>query len=242
MAGNNAIAVLCIGSPDYYKLTRPSIEYYCKNHGIDFIELKDTSNISKMYKIPITDRHNFVWEKFQVFELANSYDFVCSLDADILIKREADNIFDECRHRNFNAVLDGLRLSKNAVELFVDRFQCEENDIFYRKESYYNGGLFISDKYVLPLLKEGLRSMGGIKTKYNEQDYISFYTNMLKIPVNVLNKKWNRHPVTFSFDKNGYRRAERIINDSNFLHFTGAKNKIQRIKFVMEHFRERYFV
>lgn len=85
---------------------------------------------------------NIFWDKLWIFENFRDYDLVLMLDADIVINKDAPNIFDQISSDyDFAAVLDG---NPNG------RFQFDDN--WYRKKSHefhlLHGSVKIFDKYI----------------------------------------------------------------------------------------------
>jgi lipopolysaccharide biosynthesis glycosyltransferase len=90
MQAKNLILTIAYG--DHYSklkdITHPSIQAYADKIGADFISITEK-------KISATSIH---WEKFQIFDLLNTYHRILFIDTDIIIRDDAPNLFEYVCH------------------------------------------------------------------------------------------------------------------------------------------------
>jgi len=78
--------------PCYMDLTLPSIKLYSEKINAEYIEIQNQVIGEKCNFNEFYTPH---WEKFQLYDYLSQYDRVLYIDADVHIKKESPNIFEE---------------------------------------------------------------------------------------------------------------------------------------------------
>ena len=98
-------------TPAFYKQCIASVEQYCERHCIDHIV--QTEPILKIRPVKSARSENAlrlgylpIYEKEQAFAYLDDYDQIAVIDADVYIRPDAPNVFDELGSATFAAVLE----------------------------------------------------------------------------------------------------------------------------------------
>lgn len=110
---------VCLGksrNSKLYQFCMESVENYCKNYGIDHIvQTEPILKIKPDIKVTNRSRESYekhggflpIYEKENAFDYLDRYDQIAIIDADIYIKYDTPNIFDELPSEyDFGAVIE----------------------------------------------------------------------------------------------------------------------------------------
>lgn len=218
-----------------------SVQEYCKKHNIDhFIQstaiLKIKPDPTKTNRsLESYEKHGGflpIYEKENAFKELDKYDQVAIIDADIYIRSDASNIFDEFEDKYaFGAVCERempltdaykqkiLSYSKMQYAKLQDSIDFKPNNLGY--EFYNMGMILINSSNFLPYLnnesplefltrKEFAPFVNGIGTwKWStDQTLLNYFLKKYHIPVQHMHWKWN-----------GLFTANTKISECNFVHF-----------------------
>jgi lipopolysaccharide biosynthesis glycosyltransferase len=116
------------------KITHPFIKDYALKCEADFLCI-DKQKISK------SSMH---WEKFQIYDLLNTYDRILWLDTDLLIREDTPDLFKEVPYDSFGIFNEKHYL---ADQLMKDIFKKHDMSVPEDWDgSYYNTGVMILSK------------------------------------------------------------------------------------------------
>lgn len=189
---------------NYFKKTLPSIQTYAEKIGADY-SLETTR--SKKYPFP-------AWQKLDLIRRAAAYDRVLILDADIIIAKDAPNIFEE---------MPGS-VSWIKRDASIERFKQMDNYFGWRKmnygedvdrRTYYNTGVMLLTgedvNKMIPLLEPPY--IDGIF----EQHYLNRVMELAEVKIYNLPNPWNYIVFKEETLKDG--------KDKWFTHFASSKGK-----------------
>lgn len=208
-----ALVTLTMG--DFYQKmavhTHPLLRAYAEKIGVDFIVI-NTPAISEKYKVPKK------YEKFQIFELLARYEAVLFVDTDIVVTREAPNVFELVPPDTFCAVSEeGFSGSLQEKEV-TQKYLGEVN----WRNTYFNSGLMVIPKSHRELFNLDDKQIaywatGDFRKNYpsllNDQPFLNYYLNKLSLPFFELDYRYNHTNV----HKNSSKRFS-----SYFIHYSGA--------------------
>jgi len=203
---------------DIFDICVDSIRDYARKCGADLI----VRNSVQDHKLsPESDYKNIIMEKFYVKELLNYYDRVLYLDADILIKKEAPDIFKEYPDLDYAYLYNEIKFNNVQYDKQIEIVK-HLYDIKWTKSDghydFYNAGVMLISKKQKPLFI------------YGEDDYFIFpdlpsivdepylHYNIFRydIPIKELDKKFN---TMVYFEDDGW-----------FLHFANVLDRKERIR------------
>lgn len=244
-----------IQGEDTYADCIKSVAAYCKKYDIEHIvqtepllKIKPKTNYrnQKYLESPNDSNNRFhtvhvpyllIYEKENAFDLLHSYDNICILDRDILIRHFAPNIFDEIEDYEFAGVLENDlpalpgKISdffpRSRKRLSIQQFYPLKDEADFKwtinGASYYNCGMMLlSNKIKRHFEKENARYFLGRKEferfiegeNYwylsTEQTLINFWLRKYKIKTKDLSWKWNAFYGILDM---------KTINEAFFVHF-----------------------
>ena len=232
---------VCLGEQaksELYKHCIATVKTYCDTHGIDHkVQTKPhlrispdpfTSNRSK----EATAKHGGflpIYEKENAFMYLGVYDQVAVIDADVMIREGASNIFDELGDAAFAAVPER---SMPLNDVYLDKIRNYSRMQFtnltdvnwnWNKDGadFSNMGVMLFDKKLLPFFKgqtpkqflsrfEFKRFIDGEGAwKWStDQVLLNWWLKKAKVPFKVLDWKYN-----------GLYGANKSIDRCEFVHF-----------------------
>lgn len=177
--------ILTIAHGDHYtklrSITHPSIQAYADKIGSDFICITEK-------KISATSIH---WEKFQIFDLLNTYHRILFIDTDIIIRDDAPNLFDLVPQDELGA-FNEAPFTARSKELMIDC--CKAYDLKLEKwdGEYYNTGVLVVSRNHKYLFEKPEKEY----CSFYEQTYLNMKIadsiNKNDLKVNNINYKFNR--------------------------------------------------
>ncbi|MDD5649646.1 MAG: glycosyltransferase [Candidatus Nanoarchaeia archaeon] len=115
------------------KLTHPTLQSYAKKINADFIVIDSCK----------TTPH---WEKFQIFDLLNSYDRIIYLDTDLIVRDDCPDLFDIVPYNKIGAFNEAKFVPREYSLIEA----CKSYDINPEKINwngkYYNTGVLVISK------------------------------------------------------------------------------------------------
>lgn len=185
-------------------ITWPRFKSYAEKINADFIGITEK-------KVSITSPH---WEKFQIYNYLNDYDRILYLDCDILIRKDADNLFDIVPYDQIGMFNEspftdnrGYSIEKGSEDYNIKGFKWDG--------LYYNSGVMVLSKEHRFLFKKPQREI----FNFFEQTYINLMVQKHEIKVFNLNYKYNRMSCLDQFI--GEPR-----HASQFIHYAGINPDI----------------
>ena len=256
---------VCIGKAaksKLYKHCMQSVQNYCESHGIDYIR-QDTPILRIKPNVFLTNRSTEsyekhggylpIYEKENAFAYLGEYDRIAIIDADIYIRPDSPNIFDEFGEEYaFGAVSErempiteqyktkskgysNMQYSSlHKPQIGID---FEPNDLGF--EFYNMGMILLNSKKFLPFLKgqtpkqfieraefqNFVDGMGAWKWS-TDQTLLNFFLKKHKVPTKHMDWKWN-----------GLYTANTKLDECHFVHFF-LKDKLpeagENVKQLME--------
>lgn len=174
-----AIISIAIGSEHQRlsEVTFPFIQKYADNINADFIKI-----IEK--KISETTPH---WEKFQLYKYLETYDRIVYLDADILIRSDADNLFDIVPEQMVG-MFNEAPFTDNRVYAIESGAKDYNIKGFQWDGRYFNTGVMVLSKEHRFIFKKPQIEV----FNFFEQTYINLIIQKHQIPIYNLHYKYNR--------------------------------------------------
>ena len=216
-----AIATITIGEK-FWKMasyTHPLIKEYAEKCGADFIVLDSR----KMYeKCGLA-----TYERFQLYELFDTYDRIAFIDTDILVSPDSPSIFE---------LTPAGKIGASSEEVYSQSARDKEvtqevlGNVDWNKV-YFNAGMILLDRSHKELLNPdspGLThwAKGDFRDNHvnllNDQPFINHRSNLLGFEVHDLGQRFNRtraiHNTSTRFNSyfihyagpSGHRYGERI--------------------------------
>lgn len=211
----NAVLTIAINDSNEYQkvseLTHLSLKEYAKKIRADFICI-DKRKISE------TTPH---WEKFQIYDLLDTYDRILYLDTDIIVREDCPNLFEVVSEDKLGMFEEG-QFTDRSKELMIDI--CRSYDVKLPKWNgkYYNSGvLVISQKHKF-LFKKPRKEV----FSFFEQSYLNMMIAQNSVEMCDLHYKFNRMPCMDRFTGEDRR-------NSYIIHYAGALYHIS-FKYLME--------
>lgn len=205
----NAIFTVSISNSknhQMYKCSLETIKYYAKKIGADLI-IQTKKRISNPQYVPHMER-------FNLKEVLKKYDRVLYLDNDILITKDAPDIFKRYPDPNSVYMYNQARIKSYDKPLSkIKEILHQELDFWYRTGehlSYFNSGVILVSR-----ANRNFFTLGADYFNYvYEQGYLNYILMKNKVKISELDHKFN-HLIKMLKDKNGY-----------FLHYiTGLDNR-----------------
>lgn len=243
-----------IQGEDTYADCIKSVAAYCKKYDIEHIvqtepllKIKPKTNYRNRkyfeYDEKIRKYHRFhtvhvpyllIYEKENAFDLLHSYDNICILDRDILIRHFAPNIFDEIEDYEFAGVLErdqpvlsNSNFYKSRKRLSIQQFYSlkDEANFKWNKNgaAYYNCGMMLLSNKIKRYIENETAKDFLSRTEFErfiegendwhlstEQTLMNFWIKKYKVKTKDLSWKWNAFYGILS---------EQKINEAFFVHF-----------------------
>jgi hypothetical protein len=159
------------------KVTHPTIKAYAKKIGADFLCISEK-------KISTTSIH---WEKFQVFDLLNTYDRILFLDTDLIIREDCPDLFGFVPEDKLGA-FDEAPFTDRSKELIIDTCKAYGVTLPGWNGKYYNTGVMVISKRHKHLFKKPELEY----YSFYEQTYLNMRIAEQKIEMFDLEYRFNR--------------------------------------------------
>lgn len=207
----NAIFTVSISNnknSQMYERSLETIKYYAKKIGADLI-IQTKKRINHPQYVPHMER-------FNLKEVLKKYDRVLYLDNDILITKDAPDIFEKYPDPNSVYMYNQARIKSYDDRLSkIKEIIRQELDFWYRtgdRLSYFNTGVILVSRP-----NGRFFTIGDDYFFYvYEQGYLNYILMKNKVKISELDHKFN-HLIKMHKDKNGY-----------FLHYiTGLHHREQ---------------
>jgi hypothetical protein len=235
---------VCIGkaaNSKLYKHCMNSVKEYCDRYDIDYVK-QDVPVLRIKPNVFRTNRSNEsyekhggylpIYEKENAFSLLNDYDRVAIIDADIYIRPDAPNIFEEFDDEYaFGAVSEREMPITQQYQIKIAGYSKMQYGTIHPKVDFkpnklgfefYNMGMMVlnSEKF-LPYLKgqtpeqflfrsefqDFIDGMGAWKWS-TDQTLLNYFVKRYNIPVQHMHWKWN-----------GLYTANTKLEECHFVHF-----------------------
>jgi hypothetical protein len=221
-----------------------SVSTYCERHNIDhFVQTQPVLRIRPDIFLSNRSRESYekyggflpIYEKENAFRELQKYDQVAVVDADIYIRPDAPNVFDEFKSEYaFGAVcerempiteqytqkiMNYSRMQYELLHMKKQKIDFKPNKFGY--EFYNMGMMLMNSESFLPYLKnespaefirrdEFAQFVDGIGNwKWStDQTLLNYFIKKYKIPTQHMHWKWN-----------GLFTANTKINECHFVHF-----------------------
>ena len=212
----NKCALFTVGyNLNYFNITESYMKDYCNRYNLDLISRRELKMPNYNKKIP------GAFERYDIFSLLDTYDRVVWVDADIIIKHNAPNIFDIVPEEMFGIYYESDDYDRQC---FID--VVTEYYKYPGLTRYFNSGVMVASKnhkhlfdmdavakfFSQPHIKHGI---------VTDQDYLNVKVHYHKTPTYNLGHKFNCLMKDTSY---------KLIEKSHFLHFAGCWNKNVLIK------------
>ncbi len=212
------LAVMTIATNDYWKQTVPLMERYARKIGADFWLIDEKW---------MSDEKSPILLKFKINALfAMGYTRVLYLDADIIVKPDAPNIFDYVEPGTL-----GVFDESSIMETTIPRKKTWENMVAFwnknwgKKDVPYPGYFFNAGMMVVePSCNPFVPREDGIYCEQNNITWDQDYINVVAagMPKTFLDWKWNRMGIEQAHKYFGNRD---MLKDSYFAHYCGFAGK-----------------
>lgn len=159
------------------KVTWPRLKKYAQRIGADFIPITEQ-------KVSVTSPH---WEKFQLYDYLQVYDRIIYMDCDIVIRNDADNLFDVVPYGSIG-MFDEAPFTNNrgySIEKGSEDYNIKD---FMWDGKYYNTGIIVLSKEHRYLFKKPEKEI----FNFFEQTYINLVVQKYGGQVHDLHFKYNR--------------------------------------------------
>ena len=206
-------AILTIVSGEKYEKiwekTQPYFIDYAEKCDAELIVLKGFEGMS------LPSPH---WLKFSIHELLKKdFDRIAFIDADILIRPDAPNIFDVVPENEFGIFNEGAYTPRNICIYEVLKVYSVQG-FRYDGQTYYNTGVMVCSRehrhiFTVPDEVKPLRN------SFGEQTFLNMKIMLSGCKIHSLNHKFNRMSI-----------MDRILGisrlDSYFIHYAGDGDKL----------------
>lgn len=191
--------------------THPLLKSYADKISADFVVI-DKPLISERFGVPKK------YEKFQIFDLLEIYENVLFVDTDIVVTRDAPNVFEQVPSHTFCAVSEegfsGSKLERMVTQKYLGSIEW--------KYTYFNSGFMViprSHRELFNLDRMEIRywATGDFRREYptllNDQPFLNYYLNKLGLEFFELDFRYNH--------TNVHRLSSRRFS-SYFIHYSGV--------------------
>ena len=188
---NRAIVTIAIGRAfqEMAKCTHPLMQEYAARCNARFLPI-----VQPRFESFGSGRHTY--EKFQLFDLLTQYDRIAFIDNDILVQRNAPNLFEIVPPGTLGAVaeeeFDQVPIHKRITQ--------EELGAIDWTRPYFNAGMMVLSRSHKPLFDPhypGIKrwATDEVRTKYgligNDQPYFNYRVNQMDLPFMDLGYRFN---------------------------------------------------
>jgi len=235
---------VCLGNAKNSKLYKKCIEsvaHYSKKHGFDhYVQqtpiLKIRPDIFTMNRSKESfEKHGGylpIYEKENAFDRLDEYDQIAIIDADIYIRPDAPNIFEDFgTHKAFGAVVEREMPITQEYKRKIIQYSAMQYTPLYKKVDFKNnslgfeffnmGMILINSKLFKPYLnnqtakqfieraefKDFVDGIGAWKWS-TDQTLLNYFIKKYNVPVKKMHWKWN-----------GLYTANYQIEECHFVHF-----------------------
>lgn len=202
------------------EITFPPLREYAEKYHADFV------NWTEFY----LDVSCSYW-KGLLWALENQYDQILCIDSDIIVKSDAENIFD-VPHNGF-AMRRGI--CKDAMLRHLRR----DLDPNFEKQHMFNSGVMLTESNCLKKLMNNLSMMEDLFFKsfhhkcVDDQMILCSVLAKLNIDVEDLTFKWNCPSSSCGL----FDITNETLNNSHFIHLQGKYDKHMLLKAYKNRFR-----
>lgn len=191
---------------DLAKATHPTLKRYAKKIGADFITRTE----------PVEGYATQKWQKFEIYDLLNTYERVLWVDSDIIIRKDAPNLFELVPKTEFAIFNEGKYEDRTS---FIREAMEHYNIWFDWKGQFYNSGVMVASRlhkqiFALP------------------EDTDQIETDQILITLRLLKGKYKVFDLPYRFNRMSILDKHIGITrkDSYFIHYAGApENDIFRV-------------
>jgi lipopolysaccharide biosynthesis glycosyltransferase len=195
-----------------------SISRYAERTGSDFIM---RTTIFDHVLSDDQDYKNVIMEKFHIRELLNYYDRVLYLDADILVKENAPDIFEYYPDTSKIFLYNEIKFNNVDYDQYIEKTKAKCQIPWTRvgdHYDFYNAGVML-------VSKSGQRAFEFIEDEYFimedlpmivDEPYLHYTLFKHEIPISELDKRFN---TMIYFEDDGW-----------FLHFANVLDRKEKIK------------
>jgi lipopolysaccharide biosynthesis glycosyltransferase len=135
-----AICTLCIGkeSDEFAQYSHPIMKLYAQKIGADFVVIDMPKiNFKKAKKF-----RNILFEKYQLYDILETYSRALFLDTDILITPHAPNVFNYVPKDSIGGVFEDFGSTEAHRRKLIREVQNALGDVNW-KEGFINSGVFV---------------------------------------------------------------------------------------------------
>lgn len=206
----NVIVTLCIGTDAeaWIPWTHPPMKLYAEKVGADFIHInqrKVNCNLTQIVN-PI------LFEKYQLYDILETYDRALYIDSDVLITPHAPNIFDIVPEDKIGGVYEDFGMDKVDRQTKIKLVQERLGNVNW-KRGFMNSGVFVVSKIHRDAFKL-IWEYGCLDEKY-EQTNTNWYFHKMGYKIKPLNYKWNYMGIMRTYYGTDPRKAY-------FIHYAGG--------------------
>jgi lipopolysaccharide biosynthesis glycosyltransferase len=180
----NAIVTLSIG--DSYRLpdvTHPMMRAYADKIGADFVVINTP-------KLNLSSVH---YEKYQIYELLDTYQRIIYLDTDILVNPDCLNLFKIVPEKNFGCFLISNHTYYHDGEIKI--IQKELGDLGWKRE-YFNSGVMVFSQHhrqIFNIMQDPGMLAWAMKKRdfYLDQTLLNYAVQKSSTPIYDIGYKFN---------------------------------------------------
>lgn len=231
-----------VGKPsNLYKHCIDSVRQYCEKHGITHI-VQETPKLRIKPDVFATNRSKESYEKYggylpiyekeNAFDYLDDYDQIAIIDADIFIRPNSPNIFDDFGDKAFGAVCEREMPIKDWYKEKIRNYSrmqynpLHKNTLDFKPNNlgfeFFNMGMIVLNcEKFKPYLKgqtpkqfleraefkDFVDGLGAWKWS-TDQTLLNYFIKKYKVPTQHMSFKWN-----------GLFTANKQIEDCHFVHF-----------------------
>jgi ADP-heptose:LPS heptosyltransferase len=217
------IVTIAIGAyhEKLYSVVEPFFKAYAKKVGADLVIWRDQGNHSMPH-----------YRKLDLGDMLNQYERVCYIDADIIIRDDAPDIFDMVPVDRFGAFEEGQFQDRaDCLYQFFKKMDWEpEEDV---QADYWNTGVMVFSQGHHPVFLQPEVE----HASFYEQTYLNFMFHALKVKMMNLNYRMNRmsliNPVTGEDHLDGY-----LIHYAGYKDIHGEEFLLKRVQDDIERLKQ----
>ncbi|MBA3924222.1 MAG: hypothetical protein H0X31_21985, partial [Nostocaceae cyanobacterium] len=175
-----AIVTLCIGADQLGTLTHPLMRDYAHKVGADFVVIA----------APKLNLKYIHYEKYQVYELLDTYDRILFLDSDIIVTPNCPDLFEIVPQNQFGAFL----VSKHSYfhDGAIRVIQEVLGDIGWKREYFNSGVMLVSKQHQEVFCLEGdLLVWDSEKRDFFDQTILNYTVQKMGVPIYDIGYKFN---------------------------------------------------
>ncbi|HMF32761.1 MAG TPA: glycosyltransferase [Candidatus Lokiarchaeia archaeon] len=202
---------LCIGegAGGFATYSHPTFRRYADQIGADFICI-DTPKIK--YQGCLTEIRPILFEKYQIYDILETYDRVLYMDTDILVTPHAPDIFEVVPYDQVAGVFEDFGMDMADRRARIRAVQDALGNLGWT-EGYMNSGVFVVSKPHREAFRLYLE-YPPFDCKY-EQTSTNWYLRKVAGNILGLDYKWNYQGISRVFYGPPHRKAY-------FIHYAGG--------------------